>query len=595
MGKYSLNILTVVVFLLLATLYIYCSPFTVQSGDTGELVTNSYFLRVSHPPGYPLWTLLYHLPIKYLNFGNPFATASIFTSLIGLISLLVLYFSLPSVASVLVISVVGTATLIWRYFLFPDVFALHVLFLSIIFFVFMKPHLLNKWWVLFIISLSISHHHTIIFSFPVFVHAFIKSHFTNKKLLLSILFGALSFSVYLVLLTFHPHDYGSWGNLDSIPSVVKHFLRREYGTFALAEESLHSQSWFLFFLKNTVREIWAILLIFGYFLIRYFKDFIKSIKSVSVIVFCLLSYLAVFEKFAKVSLDLTGESTFERFLIMPLFLFLFIFLYFIKDNLHRFKLWMSILLVINLSVNLWKNLDQVNYKNKTGIHDLVVNSFKDLPPKSVFFADGDTFGFAAYYLHEVLGFRKDIYLLHTGWEFPWSSDKAKKKFREIFVNNKNTEFILSAIDLKKFHLYSNTPPAIMPENIRVSMEGIVFHYFLQGNVPLERHKCKEKFLWLKRPEISHFDRFEENTYFDQAYGGCHFDLGLNYLKLGRLELAKLALETSVKLSPFSAKYQERLCFVLSKLKSSKLGECDDRLNLLLRETSPQYYLNKYDF
>jgi Tfp pilus assembly protein PilF len=82
---------------------------------------------------------------------------------------------------------------------------------------------------------------------------------------------------------------------------------------------------------------------------------------------------------------------------------------------------------------------------------------------------------------------------------------------------------------------------------------------------------------------------------DQAYGSCHFDLGLNYLKMGSLELAKLALETSVKLSPFSAKYQERLCFVLSKLKSSKLGECDNRLNLLLTETSPQYYLNKYDF
>jgi hypothetical protein len=135
----------------------------------------------------------------------------------------------------------------------------------------------------------------------------------------------------------------------------------------------------------------------------------------------------------------------------------------------------------------------------------------------------------------------------------------------------------------------------MPENIRVSMEGIVFHFALQGNGPFERHQCRENFLWLKRPQMSHFDRFEENTYFDQAYGSCHFDLGLNYLKMGSLELAKLALETSVKLSPFSAKYQERLCFVLSKLKSSKLGECDNRLNLLLTETSPQYYLNKYDF
>jgi|GEM_PF-2129177 len=595
MGKYKIQVLTTVVFFLLGFLYIYCSPFTVQSGDTGELVTNSFFLRVSHPPGYPLWTLLYHLPIKYLNFGNPFASASIFTIVIGLSSLLILYFSIPSLANLLVISILGTATVFWRYFLLPDVFALHILFLSLLFFVIMKPNLLDKWWVLFLISLSVSNHHTIIFVFPLFVFALVKSGLTKQKMVLSILFGFFSFLFYLVLQQFHPQAYGSWGNLDSVDSVIKHFLRQEYGTFSLAKESQNSQSWVLFFLKYLVRDFWAIMLMFGYFLFRYFNVFKKSIKTGIIIVLCLVSYIMVFEFFARVSLDVSGESTFERFLIMPLLLFLFVFLNYLKDLLDKFKPWMSILLSLNVGMNLWNNFEQVNYKNKTGIHDRIVNSFEDLPPKSVFFAHGDTFGFASYYLHEVLGFRKDIYLIHTGWEFPWSAAKAKIKFPEIFFNNKESEFILSAIDLKKYQLFSNTFPSVIQQKIRIIMEGVVFRYSLVEDDHLETHRCKEKYSFLKRPQITHFYRFEENAYFDQAYGSCHFDLALNYVKEGKLELAKSALESSVMLSPFSAKYQERLCFVLSELKSTKLTACEDRLNFLLTKTSPQYYLNKYDF
>jgi hypothetical protein len=593
MRKYSLLIISSIVFISLGCLYLYCSPLTVQSGDTGELVTNSYFLRVSHPPGYPLWTLLYHIPTKYLNFGNPFAAASILTSILGLISFYILFFSFPSIASLLVISVTGTSAIIWRYFLLPDVFALHSLFLCIIFFIFMKPKLLNRWWYLFLISLSVAHHHTIVFAFPIFAFALMKSELTKKKIILSILFGLFSLSTYFALLAFHPNDYGSWGELNSFDSLVNHFLRKEYGTFSLAEESLNSTSWFMFFLKHILFDFWALILILSYFFLRNFNEFKSSIKTVFVFIFCTISYLLVFNSLARVSLDVTGESTFERFLITPLFFFVFISLFILKDQWNRFKSWMAILLILNTGVNFWRNFDQVNYKDKTGIHDLILNSFRDLPAKSVFFAHGDTFGFASYYLHDVLRFRNDIYLIHTGWEFPWSSKKAKNKFPEIF-NGKGTNFILGAVDLKKFKLYSNTFPPIMPEHLRLYNEGVVYRYDLKENDKNVIHQCKQQYFWIKRPNISHFHRFEENAYFDQAYGSCHFDLGLNYLKNGKFELANFAFEISAKLSPFSAKYQERLCFVLNKLRSTKLDECERRLNFLLMETSPQYYLNKYD-
>jgi hypothetical protein len=36
-------------------------------GDWGELVTNAYLLSPSHPPGYPLFVIIYHLWIHYIS------------------------------------------------------------------------------------------------------------------------------------------------------------------------------------------------------------------------------------------------------------------------------------------------------------------------------------------------------------------------------------------------------------------------------------------------------------------------------------------------------------------------------------------------
>lgn len=593
MRTFSLNVLALVVFMILGCLYIYCSPFTVQSGDTGELVTNSYFLRVSHPPGYPLWTLLYHVPVKYLSFGNPFASASILTSLFGLISLVILYFSFPSLSTLLVVSILGTTTVVWRYFLLPDVFALHVVFLSLLYLVFNKSELLNKWWMIFLISLSVAHHHTIVFCFPIFVYALIKSNVDRKKIFFCILFGTISLSLYLLLLIFHPEDYGSWGNLRTIQDVANHFLRKEYGTLSLAEKSLKPHSWFGFFSRHIAEDLWSLLLLALYLGITHLKDILKNIKPCFVIFICLFLYLLVFETKAKVSFNLYGESVFERFLITPILLFTFLILHLKNNILLKLKNWMILMMLINISFNIWKNFDQHNYKNKTGIHDLSTNSLKSIPSKSIIFADGDTFGFSSYYLHELLKVRSDIFLIHPSWDFSWSSHKAKKKYPEIFKKEIRSQFILNSIN-EKYDFYTNQIFPILHDSMVVSYRGILFHYSLMDD-KFEQYRCKDDYKFLVKPKLVNFKNFEENSYFDFAYGGCHFQLGLDYIKTNNLQLAEQAFKNSLKLSPFSAKYQERLCFVLKQLNSPELSLCEKNLDLLIEKTNSQYYLGTYEF
>jgi len=581
-------------FILLGCLYIYCTPYTVQSGDTGELVTNSYFLRVSHPPGYPLWTLLYHLPVKYLHFGNPFAVASIFTVFIGMGSLVLLYVTNPSRMTLLVILVLGSASVVWKYFLLPDVFALHCLFLSLLYLVFVKPILLDKWWMIFLISLSVAHHHTIVFGFPLFVLALFKSKITNKKIGVSLLSGIISLGLYFLMLSFNPEDYGSWGNLQSAQDVIHHFLRKDYGTFSLARPSTEPHSWTMFFLRALISDFWSFLILAIYLLLTYKKDFLEKLKSSFIFIICLILYLIVFEITARVSFNLTGETVFERFLVMPLFLLTFVMLFALRNHSNKFPVWLTILLSLNLGLNLWSNFHHFNFKEKTGIHDLVSNSLNQLPHKSILYAVGDSFGFSSYYLNEVQNLRKDVTLIHPSWEFSWSKIKALREYPEIFKSNSNQKFLLSNIN-ENHEVFTNQLFEVLPRHISIGYVGLLFKYSFKNDKVNQSLNCSENYNFLTKPSLKDFKYFDEGTYFSFSYGGCHFEEGLRYLKTNNLEMAKNSLKAATQLSPYNAKYLERLCYVLKLLKSSEYEECDKNLDFLIDHTNPQYYLSKFHF
>lgn len=193
------NLFALLFFIVTFGLYVMTLPHTVQSGDTGELVTNAYHLRVSHPPGYPLWTIFYHLPVRYLKFESPFYIASLLTALVSAFSFLILGGSFKRNLVWPLLGVLATSTVIWKYAVLPDVFALHLLFLSLVYIVFLTPNLLNRWWMLLLVSLSMAHHHTIVFAFPIFLYAFWESQITKRKVLLSFLFALCSLSLYLLL------------------------------------------------------------------------------------------------------------------------------------------------------------------------------------------------------------------------------------------------------------------------------------------------------------------------------------------------------------------------------------------------------------
>jgi hypothetical protein len=69
---------------LILLVYVFDLPQTVQTGDTGELVANAYRFQVSHPSGYPLFTLLYGAFTHIFAIGSVFFRAGLCTSLLAI-------------------------------------------------------------------------------------------------------------------------------------------------------------------------------------------------------------------------------------------------------------------------------------------------------------------------------------------------------------------------------------------------------------------------------------------------------------------------------------------------------------------------------
>lgn len=577
------------VFLPLFFLFLYSitSPYTVQSGDTGELVTNSYFLRVSHPPGYPLWTLLYHIPVRYLNFGNPFSSASYVTIGISLIWLHLLMRRFDRKNECLIVSVLASSLLVWRYSILPDVFSLHVLFLVVVFLIFEKPDLLEKNWIVFLISLGVTNHHTILFAFPLFLYAFLVNP-SKKKLYISILSGMLSFSFYFLLLLFHPEDYGSWNNVGSFKSLIGHFLRTDYGTMSLMAHPEDKSSWINFFFTKFFQDSWSVIIVFFFLLTTQRDAFKANKKKISIIIFSLFIYLFVFSKYGTMDLAKDAESVFERFLIHPTLLIFFLVLFLVRLGSKELPKWITLLLLTNVGLNIVRNYSANNYKKNTYIEDYLLNVLNTLPKDVVYFTTGDTFGFSTYYLKDVLKIRPDVIHIHSTWANEWFLKKFRAKYPNIFKSDAPT--FNENFDFDGSRLFTNFSPNSLSSGYARRNHGLIFEIAkLKETKAFDSLNCDFNYTWRNRPSIDDYQNFEIGLVYDLKYGDCYFAEAGIHLISQKIDFAKDSILSAIKLSPNNPSYLENLCKIYKLKRDPLLEDCKNKLINIYSTMNPKYY------
>ena len=219
----------------LAAVYFASLPHTVQTLDSGELVTSAWGLTVPHAPGYPLYVWLYHASLKVLPVDTVFFRAALVTALCALGAAALLLKICRDWLGGAAIAAMASLPAIWRYAVLPDVFGLNQLLAAALIAVAFtplgsaRPFLGSA-----LFGLGAANHHSIVFLLPLLGLIVLQEPDRRRCLAALVLGAAIAIALYASLPLLDVDHVNSWGDVGSARGVLYHFLRRDYGTFNLS-------------------------------------------------------------------------------------------------------------------------------------------------------------------------------------------------------------------------------------------------------------------------------------------------------------------------------------------------------------------------
>ncbi|CEO95514.1 hypothetical protein PBRA_004240 [Plasmodiophora brassicae] len=225
-------------------------PRRIPGGDSGELAACACVWTVPHPPGYPLFTMLYGTWLWGLQsvMSLPDAPAVLMSSLSCALSIGAAHFLFDALAPALVDPWTGAllatafalSPAVWEYGMQVEVFALHNFLLSMLVWFTMRclrtPYRLRD--VLsaaFVCGLAMSNQHTsIVFIVPV-AASVVVYHSLWRRLPLIILCFVAGVAPYAFLPLSTP-SARSWGRHDTLAGFLAHVLRSTYGSAKMVQD-----------------------------------------------------------------------------------------------------------------------------------------------------------------------------------------------------------------------------------------------------------------------------------------------------------------------------------------------------------------------
>lgn len=333
--KINKKIGTIVLIFISGTVYLLNQVRTIYGGDAGDLVSAIATNGIAHPPGYPLYTLLGIILGIIISFGTLAWKTAFLSSIPGILTVIFLYKILKLLSGKTLIPLVVALTFsfvypIWLYSVVVEVFSLNNLFIVLLLYLTLLFHRSGKIKYLFtasfVLGLSFTHHHIIIFLVPVLLILVLKNvrRISRKSLILFFLIFLSGLTPYLYL--FFSARQGpvvNWQGGADFGSILSLVMRKGYGTFLSSPGLVRDPSgrlmeiWaFLRFYYQDFRFLGLISAVMGVIYLWRREKFILKITVSAVMLFLFFLFYASFPLS-----DNFGVGTFERF-ITPLYIFM---------------------------------------------------------------------------------------------------------------------------------------------------------------------------------------------------------------------------------------------------------------------------------
>lgn len=438
---------------------------TVQSEDSGELITSALALDIAHPPGYPLFVLVGKIFSTLLPFGDPAWRINIMSGFFGALTAQILYTIIKKKTTNDLIAFgmalfYAFSNIIWGQSNRAEVYTLNTFCIVLVI------YLLMRWndekrslWIFLaalVFGLGVGDHHTILLAAPaIFIYILIKNRrvIINPKIVLpcvGLLALGLSVYAYLPIRTYlAPYDNPAFIEHDALYSWDKFigFVNRKIygGTVNINSEQAtqeanvnHLPTWLIdikdtaanygkMFINSNARSLIPLLKIisqnFFYlplflFLPGLYFLFKKDPQWAAFITLLFVCFTTLLNVFAPINKDINDALAFStQPFMMPAILVLTII---ISEGLawlttqwqsKKVVLAFSILCLVPAGAALANNFTANNESNNYLAHDFNKLALESLPPNAYLLSDGkDNMTFPFYYLRKIEKLRPDIRL-----------------------------------------------------------------------------------------------------------------------------------------------------------------------------------------
>lgn len=433
---------------LLIAFYSQFASFTIQEADAAEFVTLGVIGGIAHPPGYPCYILLLKLWHFFFHSVPPEVSFTWLSIILGAGSFLFTSFAVTKLSEMPAFAFASTFLTfsLWpivRTFTTIEPFALN-LFLNctaifVLVEIYLSPRLPYFFALGLIYGLGAANHHTLVFTLPIVLAALYLVHVKKISWLRSgavfILGNILGFACYLSI--FLPvstleTSWGDWSN-PTLNGFLNHFLRREYGTFQLQNDSTGFAVFgLLFLLENFLiafREIGLALIA----LLLFSSKNQRLIRFVAIACFVLTGpvFFALFNN----SDNLASREISTRFIYLPMFWAFFCINFVVIDLLKQKKRWLPFLALATLCLLTINNLPKADRSRQT-FFQAYLETFPKLDSNTVIVTYDDPGIFGSYYLKYVRKSIKSRLFHHEISSLPWYLARKQKELT-VTINPQN--------------------------------------------------------------------------------------------------------------------------------------------------------------
>jgi len=450
--KYKDLIILLICLIAIFQLYLYTTFPAFKNDDSPETITSAYTLGISHPPGYPLFTMAVKI-FTLLPIGSPAFRVNLFSIFLALIVLLLSYFVIRQITlyifnyenkivNFLSVFILGLSYIFWNQAIEAKggIYILNLMFFAILIFLsmelFKRFNIKYLYLMSFVYGLSLATHWpSMIILLPIFGYLFLKygTKVTTKNIITAVMLLLVGLSPYIYLAVRAETD-GIFVFMAK-PNTWENFwwtvLRSGYSPTELPATTvyLNQIKEFLILFLNNYSILWLLIFAGSYSLLRSNKKIYYFYLSI----FLLNTFFVlIFNRTEKRLLSLVD------IFLMPaqyiLIVYIIAGIYFLINLINK-KLIKSILFIILSGITVccgFIDFKINNSRNNYFSYDFGNNILKTLDPDSFCLTDSDYYTMPIVYFKNVEHRTNDIKPVNLySLQYKWGINAFIEKYGQI--------------------------------------------------------------------------------------------------------------------------------------------------------------------